>query len=142
MAEKDKNPFDVFTEWFDTAKQCGFYLPEAMTLATCTPDGIPSARMVLLKGVDRRRFTFYTNYGSRKARELDSNPNAALVFHWNILQRQVRICGPGQQNIQGRIRLLFQYQAPRQSHRSLGVAPKPGAGEKRRPRAGFYYKTQ
>jgi pyridoxamine 5'-phosphate oxidase len=93
MAEKDRNPFDVFTEWFDTAKQCGFYLPEAMTLATCTPDGMPSARMVLLKGVDGDGFTFYTNYGSRKAHELDRNPNAALVFHWNILQRQIRISG-------------------------------------------------
>ena len=93
MAEKDKNPFDVFRDWFDTAKQCGLYLPEAMTLATSTPDGVPSARMVLLKGVDGDGFTFYTNYGSKKSGELDSNPNAALVLHWNILQRQIRISG-------------------------------------------------
>ncbi len=93
MAEKDKNPFDVFRDWFDMAKQCGLYLPEAMTLATSTPDGVPSARMVLLKGVDGDGFTFYTNYGSKKSGELDSNPNAALVLHWNILQRQIRISG-------------------------------------------------
>ena len=93
MAEMNRAPFDVFNEWFDTAKQCGLYLPEAMTLATSTANGIPSARMVLLKGVDRDGFTFFTNYGSKKADELDSNPHAALVFHWNVLQRQIRASG-------------------------------------------------
>jgi pyridoxamine 5'-phosphate oxidase len=64
-----------------------------MTLATCTPSGMPSARMVLLKGADERGFVFYTNYESRKSRELLENPRAALVFHWAALNRQVRVTG-------------------------------------------------
>jgi pyridoxamine 5'-phosphate oxidase len=64
-----------------------------MTVATTTPDGRPSARIVLLKEVDERGFVFFTNYGSRKGQELDANPRAALVFHWNLLQRQVRVEG-------------------------------------------------
>lgn len=93
MATVDRDPVELFGEWFATARQCGLYLPESVALATSTPQGIPSARMVLLKGFDAAGFTFYTNYGSRKASELDSNPNAALVFHWNLLQRQVRVQG-------------------------------------------------
>lgn len=93
MAEQDRDPIDVFGDWFKNAEQCGLFLPEAMVLATSTPAGIPSARMVLLKGFDRSGFTFFTNYGSRKSGELDDNPNAALLFHWNILQRQIRIEG-------------------------------------------------
>lgn len=93
MAAQDRDPIEIFGEWFETARNSGLYLPEAMTLATCTADGIPSARMVLLKGFDQAGFTFYTNYTSRKSGELDSNPHAALVFHWNVLQRQVRITG-------------------------------------------------
>lgn len=92
-AERDRDPIEMFGDWFRTARDCGLYLPEAMTLATCTPAGIPSARMVLLKGFDAQGFTFFTNYGGRKSRELDSNPHAALVLHWNVLQRQVRITG-------------------------------------------------
>src|SRR5262249_10352389 len=65
--------------------------PNAMTLATATPDAIPSARVVLLKGADERGFTFFTHYESPKGRELDSNPHAALVFYWGELERQVRI---------------------------------------------------
>lgn len=64
-----------------------------MALATATPDGVPAARMMLLKGVDRRGFVFFTNYESRKGRELLANPRAALVFHWAALQRQVRVEG-------------------------------------------------
>ncbi len=67
--------------------------PTAMTLATCSRDGVPSARMVLLKGVDAHGFVFYTNLGSRKALELKENPNAALCFHWKSLKRQVRVEG-------------------------------------------------
>ncbi len=93
MAEKSRDPIELFGEWFDTAERCGLYLHEAMTLATSTPDGVPSARMVLLKGFDRGGFSFFTNYGSRKSAELEGNPNAALVFHWNVLQRQIRITG-------------------------------------------------
>ena len=93
MAEHDRDPFELFGDWYGTAQRCGLFLPESMVLATSTPDGMPSARMVLLKDFDENGFTFYTNYGSRKAAELDGNPNAALVFHWNLLQRQVRIEG-------------------------------------------------
>ena len=88
-----EEPMELFQEWYDTAEESGLFLPEAMTLATATPDGRPSARMVLLKGADARGFTFFTNYGSRKAGELEANPQAALVFHWAVLERQVRVEG-------------------------------------------------
>ena len=74
-------------------KRAGVPEPNAMTLATSTPAGRPSARMVLLKGVDQRGFLFFTNYESRKGRELASNPHAALVFYWHQVNRQVRITG-------------------------------------------------
>ena len=92
-AAADQDPIDLFGEWFDAATEAGIYLPEAMTLATATADGHPSARMVLLKGYDARGFVFFTNYTSRKASELIANPHAALVLHWPVLQRQVRIEG-------------------------------------------------
>ncbi|MCI0433610.1 MAG: pyridoxamine 5'-phosphate oxidase [Gemmatimonadetes bacterium] len=87
------DPIALFDDWFEAAKRAGILLPEAMTLATATPDGIPSARMVLLKSFAADGFVFYTNYGSRKAAELDANPRAALLFHWSVLHRQVRIEG-------------------------------------------------
>jgi pyridoxamine 5'-phosphate oxidase len=93
-AADDADPIDLFEHWFEAAQESGILLPDAMTLATATPDGVPSARMVLLKQVDERGFVFFTNYGSPKARELDANPNAALCFHWAVLQRQVRVAGP------------------------------------------------
>lgn len=93
MADQNRDPIDLFAEWYGTAVRSGLYLPDSMMLASCTPDGVPSARMVLLKGFDHSGFTFYTNYGSRKAQELDRNPNAAAVMHWNVLQRQIRIEG-------------------------------------------------
>lgn len=89
----DANPIRQFKIWFDEAVGRGLPLAEAMTLCTATTDGRPSARMVLLKGVAESGFVFYTNYRSRKARELDANPFAALVFYWEPLERQVRIEG-------------------------------------------------
>ncbi len=90
----DADPIVQFGRWFDDARAAGLIEPEAMTLATTGPGGRPSARMVLLKGFDRRGFVFYTNYSSRKSRELAANPAAALVFWWPPpLQRQVRIEG-------------------------------------------------
>ena len=83
----------LFERWFADARGAGIYLPEAMTLATATPDGLPAARTMLLKGVDQRGFTFFTNHASRKGRELLANARAALVFHWAVLQRQVRVEG-------------------------------------------------
>lgn len=90
---EQRDPVKFFAEWFDDAEHSGLMLPEAMTLATATKRGAPSARMVLLKSFDQDGFVFYTNYGSQKAKELDENPQAALVFHWSPLQRQIRIEG-------------------------------------------------
>lgn len=89
----DANPLRLFHHWFDEARAAGLPLPEAMTLATATPDGRPSGRVVLLKQADDQGFVFYTNYGSQKARELDANPQAALVFYWPQLERQVSVDG-------------------------------------------------
>jgi pyridoxamine 5'-phosphate oxidase len=89
----DRNPISQFRRWFDDAKATSLSLPESMTLCTATPDGTPTGRLVLLKGVDDDGFVFYTNYRSAKARDLDSNPKAALVFYWSQLDRQVRIEG-------------------------------------------------
>ena len=89
----DRDPLDLFQRWLHEAKALGINLAEAMTLATATPDGKPSARLVLLKQADERGFVFYTNYKSMKARELDTNPQAALVFYWPQLERQVRVEG-------------------------------------------------
>jgi pyridoxamine 5'-phosphate oxidase len=91
--EAGPDPIALFRDWFGAAGRAGIFMPEAMTLATATADGAPSARMVLLKGFDERGFVFFTNYGSRKAAELEENPRAALVLHWPVLERQVRIEG-------------------------------------------------
>jgi len=87
-------PIGLFEEWLRDAEASGLLLPESAALATATPDGFPSVRMVLLKGVDPRGFRFFTNYESRKAGEIESNPHAALCFHWSVLERQVRVEGP------------------------------------------------
>ncbi|MCP6761757.1 MAG: pyridoxamine 5'-phosphate oxidase [Fischerella sp. CENA71] len=89
----DPNPFIQFQKWFDEALTAQLLEPNAMTLATTTPDGKPSARIVLLKDFDERGFVFFTNYNSHKGQELAENPQAALVFWWGELERQVRICG-------------------------------------------------
>ena len=89
----DWDPVRQFRRWFDDAIASGARLPESMTLATATTSGRPSARVVLLKQVDESGFVFYTNYRSSKARELDENPQAALVFYWSGLDRQVRVEG-------------------------------------------------
>jgi pyridoxamine 5'-phosphate oxidase len=92
--EVERDPLAQFTRWYADAVAAGIQLPEAMMLATATPDGAPSGRMVLLKGVDERGFLFYTNYESRKGRQLEANPRAALVFHWpQTPRRQVSASG-------------------------------------------------
>ena len=91
--EVDADPVRQFATWFDQAMTAGLREANAMTLATATPDGLPSARIVLLKEFDERGFVFYTNYESQKGRELAANPRAALVFFWNELERQVRVQG-------------------------------------------------
>lgn len=87
------SPIRQFEEWITAASLAGIKEPEAMTLSTCTLQGIPSSRIVLLKEVDDRGFVFFTNYTSRKSRELEENPHAALVFHWKETSRQVRVVG-------------------------------------------------
>src|SRR6185369_10200784 len=89
----DRDPITQFQTWLNEAFAAKLPLAEAMTLATATPDGKPSARMVLLKQVDHDGFVFFTNYTSAKARQLDANPHAALVFFWAQLDRQVRVEG-------------------------------------------------
>ncbi|MDX2133993.1 MAG: pyridoxamine 5'-phosphate oxidase [Saprospiraceae bacterium] len=87
------NPFQQFTHWFEEALRAHLYEPNAMALATANAQGAPSVRMVLLKGFDESGMVFYTNYESRKGGELDENPQAALLFWWAELERQVRIEG-------------------------------------------------
>ncbi|RCV42851.1 hypothetical protein SETIT_9G248700v2 [Setaria italica] len=87
------DPFDQFRKWFDEAVTAGLREPNAMALTTVNKEGKPSSRMVLLKGVDKQGFVWYTNYGGRKAHDLSENPNAALLFYWNEMNRQVRVEG-------------------------------------------------
>ncbi len=92
-ADLAPDPIAQFQAWFAAAQAAGVADAHAMTLATATPDGCPSARVVLLNQVDERGFVFYTNYESRKGRDLAANPRAALVFYWPQVHRQVRVVG-------------------------------------------------
>ena len=92
-ADLNSDPIEQFNSWFQQALDANLLEPNAMTLATATPDGKPTARVVLLKGVSERGFVFYTNYESQKGQQLIANPYAALVFLWNKLERQIRIEG-------------------------------------------------
>lgn len=87
------DPIRLFEDWFSEAVASGIKLPEAMALATASRSGVPSLRMVLLRGLEDGRFAFFTNYGSRKSLELARNPRASLLFYWPSLERQVRIEG-------------------------------------------------
>jgi pyridoxamine 5'-phosphate oxidase len=89
----DPDPLRQFRRWFDEAREAGVEVPESMALATSTPDGRPSVRMVLLKDADESGFGFHSNYESRKGGELDANPRAAVLFYWQPQGRQVRIEG-------------------------------------------------
>jgi pyridoxamine 5'-phosphate oxidase len=95
LAEKDvlKNPFSQFDKWWQEAIHSNLEEVNAMTLATATADGMPDARIVLLKGVDEKGFVFFTNYESTKGHQILENPRASLVFFWAALERQVRISG-------------------------------------------------
>lgn len=92
-SDVDPDPFVQFGRWLQQAVEANLVEPNAMTLATAGKDGLPSARLILLKSFDGNGFVFYTNYESQKGRELAENPNAALVFYWAELERQVRIAG-------------------------------------------------
>ena len=87
------NPFELFHEWFEQAKKKELNDPNALALGTATRDGLPSVRMVLLKGFDKDGFIFYTNLNSQKGNEIKKNPNATMCFHWKSLLRQIRITG-------------------------------------------------
>jgi len=92
-SDADRDPMRQFERWFEDALRAKLPLPNAMTLATVSRDGAPAARVVLLKGIERGGFVFYTNYRSRKARELEDRAQACLVFMWSDLERQVRVSG-------------------------------------------------
>ena len=87
------DPFELFEEWFEVAKKKEINDPNALALGTASKDGVPSVRMVLLKGFDKDGFVFYTNLKSQKSKELKENPNATMCFHWKSLLRQIRIVG-------------------------------------------------
>ena len=89
----EKDPFQQFGKWWTEILETSADEANAMTLATATPEGLPTARIVLLKGYDRNGFVFFTNYESRKGKELLENPHACLLFFWGVLERQVRIEG-------------------------------------------------
>ncbi len=95
LSKKDVNPdpFKQFDKWFKEALDADLMEPNAMTLATVAENGKPSARIVLLKGFSSDGFVFYSNYLSKKGREIDANPNVSIVFYWDVLERQVRIEG-------------------------------------------------
>ena len=88
-----ENPFKLFEEWFDKAKKSELNDPNALALATSDKEGIPSVRMVLLKGFSEKGFVFYTNLNSKKSEDIKINPNASMCFHWKSLLRQIRIVG-------------------------------------------------
>ncbi|GBR08231.1 pyridoxamine 5'-phosphate oxidase [Acetobacter oeni] len=94
LIDLSSDPFDLFHAWMKDAEASEPNDPNAMTLATVSPEGRPDARIVLLKGADRKGFTFFTNLESRKGLELEATPVAALLFHWKSLRRQIRIEGP------------------------------------------------
>lgn len=122
MDDVADDPIAQFQQWFDEALAADLDEPNAMTLATATPDGRPSARIVLLKGVDENGFAFYTNYRSRKGRELEQNPAAALTFLWKPLERQVRIEGAARRMPAGESDAYFQ-RRPRGSQLGAWASP-------------------
>ena len=126
----DRDPINEFKRWFDDAVASGMKLPEAMTLATATRDGKPSARVVLLKDVDNDGFVFYTNYRSAKARDLEANPHAALVFYWSQFDRQVRVEGTVERVSTEESRAYFKTR-PRESQIGAWASPQSDVIENR-----------
>jgi pyridoxamine 5'-phosphate oxidase len=118
----ERDPISQFQSWFDEALAAKLPMPEAMTLATSTPEGRPSARMVLLKHVDDEGFVFFTNYHSAKAAQIESNPYAALVFYWNPLDRQVRVEGKVERTSAEESEQYFQTR-PRESQIGAWASP-------------------
>jgi pyridoxamine 5'-phosphate oxidase len=119
---RPEDPHLLFKQWFADAVRAGTKLPEAMALATASRNGVPSVRLVLNRGLDRRGFAFFTNYNSRKAAELLANPRAAVVFHWPLLQRQVRAEGRVQKLTRAESDRYFRNR-PRESRLSAWISP-------------------
>ena len=113
-SDVDPDPFVQFSRWYDDAVEHDQLQPDAMIVATSTPDGHPSVRLVLLRGVDERGFCFFTNFESRKGRELDANPQAAIGFHWPEVLRQVRATG-GVERVSDAEADAYWYARPRSS---------------------------
>ena len=122
MDDAAADPIVQFRNWFEEAEASDVMEPNAMTLATASADGVPSARIVLLKGLDDGRFIFYSNYTSRKGKELDQNPRATLVFHWDRLERQVRVTGAVERLPEATSTAYFQSR-PRSSQIGAWVSP-------------------
>jgi len=124
LLEKDlaKDPFRQFATWFKEAEAAKLYEPNAMVLGTVGGDGQPSVRTVLLKGVDKRGFVFYTHYGSRKSEELTANPRAGLVFPWITLERQVIVEGTVSQVSREAAKDYF-HSRPRKSQLAAWASP-------------------
>jgi pyridoxamine-phosphate oxidase len=124
LSEEDLDPDPVvqFQRWFEEAKAAGAFQPEAAAVATATPDGAPSVRMVLVKRADRSGFVFYSNYESRKGRELAANPRAALMFHWDVLGRVVRLEGAVQRTTREES-VGYAHSRPRGSQLSAAASP-------------------
>ena len=91
--QDEANPIDLFKKWLSEAEKSEINDPNALSVATSSSDGIPSVRMVLLKGISNKGFVFYTNFNSKKSNDLKTNPNASMCFHWKSLRRQIRITG-------------------------------------------------
>jgi len=126
----DRDPISLFQSWFDDAVAAALPLPEAMTMATVGHDGKPHARVLLLKQVDDAGFVFFTNYLSAKARELEGNPAAALVFYWPQLERQVRVEGRVEKTSAEESREYFQTR-PRESQIGAWASPQSQVIESR-----------
>jgi pyridoxamine 5'-phosphate oxidase len=124
LSEQDvlKDPIQQFALWFDNALEAKVQEPNAMTLATASKKGIPSARIVLLKGFDTEGFVFYTNYESHKGKDLKENPYAALVFFWHDLERQIRIEGKIKKVKSGESDLYF-HSRPKESRLGAWASP-------------------
>ncbi len=120
--DADPDPFRQFERWFAEATDVGMSQPEAAALATATPQGSPSVRMVLVKQTGPDGFVFYTNYESRKGGELTANPRAALLFHWERLGRQVRLEGPVRRTTR-EDSLAYAHSRPRGSQLSAAASP-------------------
>jgi len=121
-ANAEQHPVNQFKKWFDDVLKAGFKEPTAMALATSTRNGKPSARMVLMKEFSMDGFVFYTNYQSRKGKELAQNPQASLLFYWDKLERQVRIEGAAEK-VSSNVSDEYFNSRPRQSRLSALASP-------------------